>query len=157
MSARRAGQKVFDWSKLSSSVPQEARAELAAFRARHEAARTACMSLPETPEPINWQYYQKNISKANFVDSFKKQFEAVSIPYPKDTTTEEVNKQEKEFESEALDVIKRSKLQAQELRKELEGILAQKSYQDMTIDEYLEDKPELRKQVEVDMKNHQWY
>ena len=68
-----------------------------------------------------------------------------------------MNKQEKEFESEALDVIKRSKLQAQELRKELEGILAQKSYQDMTIDEYLEDKPELRKQVEVDMKNHQWY
>ena len=64
----------------------------------------------------------------------------MSIPYPKDTTTEEVNKQEKEFvsalrfcnhgnilplcfqESEALDVIKRSKLQAQELRKEVSSM-----------------------------------
>ena len=41
MSARKAGQKVFDWVKLSSMVPKEARAEFVAFRSRHEAAKVA--------------------------------------------------------------------------------------------------------------------
>ena len=40
MSVRRAGQRVFDWAKLASKVPEEARAEFGAFRARHEACRT---------------------------------------------------------------------------------------------------------------------
>lgn len=39
MSARRAGQKVFDWVKLASRVPEGVRAEFNAFRGRHEACR----------------------------------------------------------------------------------------------------------------------
>ena len=39
MSGRRVGQKVFDWAKIAARVPQEAKAEFGAFRARHEACR----------------------------------------------------------------------------------------------------------------------
>ena len=28
---------------------------------------------PASPDPINWDYYKAKISKAGFVDSFKKQ------------------------------------------------------------------------------------
>lgn len=37
--ARRVGQRVFDWAKLASRVPEEARAEFNSFRARHEACK----------------------------------------------------------------------------------------------------------------------
>ena len=36
-SGRRVGQKVFDWVKISSRIPPEARAAFNAFRSRHEA------------------------------------------------------------------------------------------------------------------------
>lgn len=44
----------------------------------------------EKPEPINWDYYKRNISKPNLVADFKKQFEALSVPYPKDTATADI-------------------------------------------------------------------
>lgn len=56
-------------------------------------------SYPEKPEPINWDYYQQNISKPGLVDSFKKQFEAVSVPYPKDTVTPLMEEQKKKIVS----------------------------------------------------------
>ena len=39
MSAKRVGQRLFDWAKLASRVPEEARVDFNAFRARHEACR----------------------------------------------------------------------------------------------------------------------
>lgn len=44
----------------------------------------------EKPEPLNWDHYKRNISKLNFVEDFKKQFEAVSVPYPKDMATADI-------------------------------------------------------------------
>ena len=39
MSARRVGQRVFDWVKIASRIPEEAKVEFSAFRARNEACR----------------------------------------------------------------------------------------------------------------------
>lgn len=44
----------------------------------------------EKPKPINWDYYTRNISKPNLVEDFAKQFKALSVPYPKDTATAEI-------------------------------------------------------------------
>ena len=44
----------------------------------------------EKPEPIMWDYYTRNLSKPNLVADFKKQFEALSVPYPKDTATADI-------------------------------------------------------------------
>ena len=39
------GQKVFDWAKIAARVPQEAKAEFGAFRARHEACKARFVQL----------------------------------------------------------------------------------------------------------------
>ena len=54
---------------------------------------------PETPEPINWDYYRQKISKPGLVDNFQKQFEALKIPYPKDTATPVLEEQRKKIVS----------------------------------------------------------
>ena len=56
----------------------------------------------EKPAPINWDYYNRNISKPNLVENFQKQFQALSVPYPKDTMTPLIEKHQKEFVSIAI-------------------------------------------------------
>lgn len=61
------------------------------FKAHHPNIVTvltcSLSALPEKPDPINWDYYRQRISQPGLVDNFQKQFEAVSVPYPKDNVT----------------------------------------------------------------------
>ena len=41
--SRRAGQKVFNWTRLSALVPEEARAEFTAFKAKYESCKARCV------------------------------------------------------------------------------------------------------------------
>lgn len=52
--------------------------------------------------------------------------------------------------------IAQAKQRAVELEGELNKLKAEKSYEDMTIDEYLADKPELKAYIEDDIKNQRW-
>ena len=157
MSVRRVGQRVFDWAQLASKVPEEAKAEFGAFRARHEACRTSLAAYSEKPETIDWNFYKRNISLPGFVDSFQKQFEALKIPLPKDTASAAIEEQKKKNEVDALKVIEETKASVIVLEKELAAIKSQKPFEEMTIDEYLADKPDLRRQIDADTRNQNWY
>lgn len=157
MAARRVGQKVIDWTKLSSALPEEVRSDFLAFRGRYEASKAKMNSYPETPEQIDWSFYKGKIKKSTFVDSFQKEYDNLKIAYPKDTSSSQLLEKQKEINSQAQEAIAKSKEEVVRLQKELESIKAQKSFEDMSIDEYLADKPELREKVERDTKNHIWY
>ena len=53
-------------------------------------------SYPEKPQPIDWSYYRRNVSVPGLVDGFQKQYEAMTVPYPKDTTSASIEKKERE-------------------------------------------------------------
>ena len=53
-------------------------------------------SYPEKPHPIDWSYYRSSASASGIVDSFQKQYEAVTVPYPKDTASASIEKRERE-------------------------------------------------------------
>lgn len=52
---------------------------------------------PEKPDAIDWDYYKKNLSKANYVEEFQKKYEALSIAYPKDTESVKIDDKEKSW------------------------------------------------------------
>ena len=62
----------------------------------------------EKPEPIDWDYYNRNISKSNLVGDFKKQFEALTVPYPKDYATPEIEERMKKAVSSTVLIIRLS-------------------------------------------------
>jgi len=156
MAARKAGQVVFDWIALSTKIPSVARAEFNGLRNRYENLRTNMESLPEKAHDIDWYYYSKTISKAGLVDSFRKQYESLKVPYPKDTESANIEAHKQAMEVEIKAEIAQAKQRAVELEGELNKLKAEKSYEDMTIDEYLADKPELKAYIEDDIKNQRW-
>ena len=57
-------------------------------------AYVLCSSLaayPEKTEALDWAHYRKNISAKGFVDNFQHKYEAVKVPYPKDTSSAEID------------------------------------------------------------------
>ena len=157
MASRRVAQKVIDWTRLATAVPAEVRGDFNQFRGKYEILTARVNSLPENPQPIEWELYRNGISKPGFVDEFQKQYEALNIPYPKDTTSGKLADFQKDIDIQAEDAIAQSKIKAAELKKELSDIKSQKPFEDMTIDEYLVDKPELREKAQQDAYNHIWY
>ena len=57
------------------------------------------LTIPEQPEPIDWSHYRKHITTPGLVDNFQKQFESLTVPYPKDMDTPHIEKHRKEFVS----------------------------------------------------------
>ena len=157
MAARRVGQKVIDWTKISSSLPEEVRGDFLAFRGRYEAAKVRMNSYPETADKIDWSSYKNKIMKENFVDSFQKQYDSLKIPYPKDISSVQLLEKQKEINAAAQEAIKQSKEQVLRLQQELDKTKSEKPYEEMSIDEYLADKPEIREKADRDTKNHIWY
>merc|ERR1712180_89129 len=154
--ARRVGQKAVDWISLGSRIPAAAKGEFAAFRSRHESIKSSLQSLPEKPAPVNWDYYTANVANQALVARFQEAYAAVSVPVPVDTESEAIAAQEQEIEAEVLAAIENSKAKVAELEGELATIKAMKPFEEMTIEEYLADKPELKKEIDDEIAAHNW-
>lgn len=44
---------------------------------------------------IDWGFYKKQVAVPGMVESFQKQFESLSVPYPQDTYTAQLDEQVK--------------------------------------------------------------
>lgn len=58
------------------------------------------MANPENPPAIDWAYYKARVPVAGMVDDFQKQYSALTIPYPPDTLSAQVDAQEKEVKAD---------------------------------------------------------
>ncbi|XP_065826918.1 ATP synthase subunit d, mitochondrial-like [Oscarella lobularis] len=152
----RVGRAAVDWIRIASRVPASEKAALAAFRAKHETLQAALSGFPEERNRVDWAYYKERIQDKTLVEKFEKEFAALSVPYPADKESSKIAQAEKEAETEAQETINQAKQNVIQLQKELHEIKAQKSFEDMTADEYLQDKPELRKEIDEHVKSQQW-
>lgn len=51
---------------------------------------------PANPPAIDWAVYQQKVAVPGLVESFKKQYEALKVPYPVDKVSPQIDVQEKE-------------------------------------------------------------
>ena len=52
-------------------------------------------SLPEAIPTLDWTMYQSRVNVTGMVADFKKQYEGLTIPYPKDSYSSKIAEQEK--------------------------------------------------------------
>ena len=54
------------------------------------------MANPEALPKIDWTYYKKVVLTPGLVDKFQKEYESLSIPYPPDNYTAEIEKEKQQ-------------------------------------------------------------
>ncbi|KAM7441467.1 Atp5hp [Porites harrisoni] len=156
MAARRIGQFVPDWIKIATKVPNEAKPNMNSLRMQYETIKTSLDAVAAKPEPINWDYYAKNIAKPGMVEAFRKAYEAITVPYPKDKETPDIDQKEKELEEHAVKTVKLANEEIARYEAELQKIKSMKPFEEMTVDDYLALHPEIRKQAEAEIARNDW-
>lgn len=146
-----AGRKVFDFIKLTSQLPKGVRADFGALRSKFESSHAAVSALPSALEPIDWSYYASKVGDPGLVADFQSKYGAVQIPRPEDDKSAAINSMEAEFKKEVADFLAGSNERISQFEATLEALRAEKPLKDMTVSEYLADKPELRAKIVADI------
>ncbi|PFX25890.1 ATP synthase subunit d, mitochondrial-like [Stylophora pistillata] len=132
MAARRIGKYVPDWIKLATKCPEEGKPVFNRMRTKYENLKTRIDTVAPKPEPIHWDWYAKNITKPGMVEAFRKAEEYYI-----------------EGRKEADELIA-------ECEAELAKIRNMKPFEEMSIDEFLDLHPEIKKEVEAMEKSGEW-
>ncbi|XP_029041908.2 ATP synthase subunit d, mitochondrial-like [Osmia bicornis bicornis] len=94
--SRRAAITAINWTALAERVPESEKASFSAFRSKSDQILQRMVAHPEAPPTIDWEYYKKHVSATNLVDKFQKEFQALSVPYPADKYTADIEAKKQE-------------------------------------------------------------
>ena len=150
-SATMAGRKVFDFIKLTSKLPKGVRADFGALRSKFDSSNAAVNALPSALESIDWSHYSSKVGDPALVADFQAKYGNVQIPRPDDEQSAAINALEAEFKKEVADYLAGSNERISQFEATLAALNAEKPLKDMTVSEYLADKPELRAKLEADI------
>ena len=140
---------------ILARVPSEARADYLSLRAKYENLQTQNTNFTDRPTAVDWSFYQSNVSKSVLVSDFKRQYEQLKIPFPKDTESDKIEQKKVEMEKKAIKLLEESKVRAKDFQDEVARIHNLKPIEDMTVDEYLADKPELEREIDWEWENYE--
>lgn len=117
MATKRIAQSAINWGAMAEKIGESQRPMFNAFKLKSDQylrrweflweqtiqnlSTLMCfdwrvLANPEKPPAIDWAYYQQKVAVAGLVDSFKKQYESLQVPYPADKVSSQVDAEEKE-------------------------------------------------------------
>ncbi|XP_031845951.1 ATP synthase subunit d, mitochondrial isoform X2 [Nomia melanderi] len=91
---------------------------------------------PESPPKIDWAYYRKTITTPGLVDKFQKEYEALSIPFPADKYTTDIDAEEKIALQEVDKFVQTADQEIEKMRKEVARVQSLLPFDLMTIEDY---------------------
>ncbi|XP_068983367.1 ATP synthase subunit d, mitochondrial-like [Bombus flavifrons] len=130
--------KAINWTALAERVPEAEKAALAAFKSKSDKYLQRMMANPEALPKIDWAYYKKVIVTPGLVDRFKKEYESLSVPYPADNYTAEIEAAKSEAAKKIQSFIQEVNVDIEELRKSLVEINNMIPFSEMTMDDYVD-------------------
>ncbi|XP_023012450.1 ATP synthase subunit d, mitochondrial [Leptinotarsa decemlineata] len=142
MASRRITQSSINWSALSERVPESQRSQFLAFKAKSDAYLRRVMANPEKPPVIDWAFYKSRVPVAGMVDDFQKQYGGLTIPFPADTVSSQIDAQEKEIKNDIAKFKTESNARIEEYKKQLAHIASLIPYDQMTMEDYRDAYPE---------------
>ncbi|KAK9685343.1 ATP synthase D chain, mitochondrial (ATP5H) [Popillia japonica] len=100
MAAKRISQSAVNWAALAERVPEHQKQLFAAFKTKSDGYLRRVQGLPEAPPKIDWAFYKSKVPVAGMVAEFEKQYSALSIPYPPDTVSSQIDAQADSIKSD---------------------------------------------------------
>ena len=135
--------KSINWAALAERIPESEKNTLAAFRAKSEQYLRRMAANPESPPKIDWSYYKKNVTAPGLVDQFQKQYEALSIPYPADKYTAEIESEEKQMAKKMEEFIQEVDKAIAHSQREIENVKSLLPFSEMTMEDFKDMYPDL--------------
>ncbi|KAM8707268.1 hypothetical protein ACLKA7_011374 [Drosophila subpalustris] len=142
MAARRIAQSSINWSALAERVPPNQKSSFGAFKTKADIYVRAVMANPENPPKIDWAHYKNLVPIAGLVDSFQKQYDALSVPYPKDNFSSQVDTEIEQSKSDISSYKKASEERIKNYQKEIAHLKSLLPYEQMTMEDYRDAFPE---------------
>ncbi|KAK9502545.1 hypothetical protein O3M35_011305 [Rhynocoris fuscipes] len=143
MAGRRVALKPIEWAKIAERVPEAQKPKFLAFRAKSDSYLRRMNANPENPPQIDWAYYKKTVPIPGMVDTFQKQYESLTIPYPPDTVSSQIDAQEQQIKKdiEAFKAASNSKIA--KYQKDIEFYRGLLPYDQMTLEDFRDAHPEM--------------
>nr|ABO26657.1 putative mitochondrial ATP synthase [Haliotis discus discus] len=103
MAARRIAKSAVDWTAFAERVPANQRDFFRAFKAKSESIVNRVHQYPESLPKLDFSFYKARLANPAVAEQFEKQYQNVSVPFPKDKNNllQEVDTQEKKAEADS--------------------------------------------------------
>lgn len=140
--SRKAAQSIINWKALAERVSPNQQPSYIAFKGKSESYLQKAHANPEVPPKLNWDFYKKNIGVEGMVKDFKSQYTALKIPYPEDTYTSDILKQEEKVQGEIESFKRSSKSRIKKHEKAIIHLESLIPFDQMTMEDYCEAFPD---------------
>ncbi|KAK1129674.1 hypothetical protein K0M31_019388 [Melipona bicolor] len=134
--------KAINWAGLAERIPEAEKAAYNAFKVKSDKYLQRMMANPEALPKIDWAYYKKVVLTPGLVDKFQKEYESLSIPYPPDNYTAEIEKEKQEAAKNIENFIQQKNEEIEETRKAISEIENLLPFSEMTMEEVVDLKPD---------------
>ncbi|KOC68708.1 ATP synthase subunit d, mitochondrial [Habropoda laboriosa] len=141
--------KAINWAAFAERIPESEKTTLSAFKSKSDKFLQRMMANPEALPKIDWTYYKKTIATPGLVDKFQKEYESISIPYPVDKYTAEIDNAQKETAKKIEQFIEETNATISSMEKEINKLKAMLPYAEMTMDDFIEAHPKAFMRTDV--------
>ncbi|KYM86127.1 ATP synthase subunit d, mitochondrial [Atta colombica] len=134
---------MINWSALAEKIPETEKAAFAAFKSKSDQYFRRMHASPEIPPKIDWAYYKKNILTIGLVDKFQKEYESITVPYPVDKYTSEIETEEKKVHIKIEEFIIESNQRIATVKKEIDRVKSLLPFSEMTMEDFRDAYPDI--------------
>ncbi|CAD1480612.1 unnamed protein product, partial [Heterotrigona itama] len=127
--------KAINWAALAERVPEAEKAAYNAFKSNSDKYLQRMMANPEALPKIDWVYYKRVVTTPGLVDKFQKEYESLSIPYPPDNYTAEIEKEKQQAAKDIEDFIQKKNEEIKEIHKIINDINNMIPFSEMTMED----------------------
>ena len=145
MAARRISASSLDWAEFASKVPQAPKAAFAALKNRTDSYVRAISALPESSPKIDWANYKAKVAVSGMVQDFQSKYEALKVPYPKDTLSGSIDQQAQQQKANYEKFVADSKTRIQGIKEEQAKWEAMMPVEEMCKEDMMDYVPHLLK------------
>ncbi|KAG5310648.1 ATP5H synthase, partial [Acromyrmex insinuator] len=135
--------KTINWSALAEKIPETEKPAFAAFKSKSDQYLRRMSANPEVPPKIDWAYYKKNIPIVGLVDKFQKEYESITVPYPVDKYTSEIETEEKKMHINIEEFIIESNQRVATANKEIDRVKNLLPFSEMTMEDFYDAYPDI--------------